>query len=60
MDYLKEESGVRYLYPKCMSKTMKLGLRKTNQWREAQESHGDTQALKRSANFNILRGNETQ
>ena len=30
MDYLKE-SGVRYLYPKCTSKTMKLGLRKINQ-----------------------------
>lgn len=35
--------------PKCSSKTMELGLQKTNQWREAQGSCGDAHALKESA-----------
>lgn len=58
MDYLKEESGVRSI-SKMYNQNNETWPQKTYSMKEAQESHGDT-ALKRSANLNILRGNETQ
>lgn len=57
MDYLKEESGGRYLDPKCSSQTMELSLRESSQRREARESCGDRYAVKGSANLSLLRGN---
>lgn len=61
MDYLKEESGVRYLHPKCSSKTMKLGLRKLiNEGKPNSPRVILSNIKKGSANLNILRGNKTQ